>query len=108
MQGIPASWFLILASAIFCIGIYGVLVRKNFIAVLMSIELILNASNINLITFWRYNYSPTSEDNLAGIFFALFVISISAAEVAVGLGIIISCYKKVHSMQLDDYNQLHG
>ena len=71
--------FLFLAAALFCIGVYGVLARKNGVLVLMSVELILNAVNINLVAFGAFN------DTVAGQVFALFVIAIAAAEVGVGL-----------------------
>ena len=87
---IPLYWWLIVAAALFCIGLYGVLSRRNAIAVLMGIELMLNAVNINLVAFWRY-ITPQA---LTGQVFAIFVIAIAAAEAAVGLAIVIAAYRR--------------
>lgn len=86
---IPQSHFLFLSAALFSIGIFGILTRRNAIGLLMSIELILNAANINLITFNRFLGSP---DGLGQIF-ALFVIAIAAASAVVGLALVISIYR---------------
>ncbi len=86
---IPQSHFLVLSASLFSIGIFGILTRKNAIGLLMSIELILNAANINLITFNRFLGSP---DGLGQIF-ALFVIAIAAASAVVGLALVISIYR---------------
>ena len=83
---VPLTWYLVLAAALFAIGMFGVLARKNAVAVLMGVELMLNAVNINLVAFWRYG-SPDPIANQAGIVFALFVITLAAAEAAVGLAI---------------------
>jgi NADH:ubiquinone oxidoreductase subunit K len=87
---IPLYWWLIVAAALFCIGLYGALSRKNAIGVLMGIELMLNAVNINLVAFWRY-ITPQA---LTGQVFAIFVITVAAAEAAVGLAIIIAAYRR--------------
>jgi NAD(P)H-quinone oxidoreductase subunit 4L len=94
--------FLLLGAVLFCAGVYGVLVRKNAVLVLMSIELILNAVNINLVAFgaWR--------GNAAGAVFALFVIAIAAAEVGVGLAIVLLIYRNRRSVDLDDIAELKG
>jgi len=97
---IPLSWFLIFAAILFCIGLYGVLVRKNAIAILMGIELMLNAININLVAFWRY----LASDGIAGQAFAIIVFAVAAAEVAVGLGLIISIYRRRSSVVANDMN----
>lgn len=86
---IPQSHFLVLSAALFSIGIFGILTRRNAIGLLMSIELILNAANINLITFNKFLGSP---DGLGQIF-ALFVIAIAAASAVVGLALVISIYR---------------
>ncbi len=99
---IPLSWFLVFAAVLFCVGLYGVLVRKNAIAILMGIELMLNAININLVSFWRYR----SPDGIAGQAFAIIVFAVAAAEVAVGLGLIISIYRRRSSVVADDMNLL--
>jgi len=99
------SWYLSLAAFIFCCGLYATLARRNAIAVLMGIELMLNAVNINLITFWRYGATP---QNLDGLIFALFVIAIAAAEAAVGLALIISVYRSRKTVNLDELDLLKG
>jgi NAD(P)H-quinone oxidoreductase subunit 4L len=94
--------FLILAAALFCIGVYGVLARRNGVLVLMSVELMLNAVNLNLIAFSAYLHK------VAGQVFALFVITIAAAEVGVGLAIVLLIYRNLHSPDLDEIDQLRG
>ncbi|HEY7440561.1 MAG TPA: NADH-quinone oxidoreductase subunit NuoK [Acidimicrobiia bacterium] len=94
--------FLILAAVLFCIGIYGVLARRNGVLVLMSVEIMLNAVNINLIAFSAYL------KNTAGQVFALFVITIAAAEVGVGLAIVLLIYRNLRSPDLDQVDQLKG
>ncbi len=101
---IPISWYLILAAALFCIGLFGVLARKNVIGILMGIELMLNAVNINLIAFWRY-ITPTK---MNGQVFTIIVIAAAAAEVAVGLAMIISVYRRKDTVIADEVNQLKG
>ncbi len=99
-MSIPLSWYLILAAALFCIGLYGVLSRKNAIAILLGVELMLNAVNVNLVAFWRY-LNPTQ---MAGQAFAVIVFAVAAAEVAVGLGLIISVYRRRKTVIADDIN----
>jgi len=99
---IPLSWYLIFAAILFCIGMYGVLVRKNAIAILMGIELMLNAVNINLIAFWRYR----APNDIAGQAFAIIAFAVAAAEVAVGLALIISIYRRRNSVVADDMNMM--
>ncbi len=94
--------FLILSAVLFCTGIYGVLARRNGVLVLMSIELMLNAVNINLVAFAAFT------KNVAGQVFALFIITIAAAEVGVGLAIVLLIYRNVHSSNLDEVDQLKG
>jgi NADH:ubiquinone oxidoreductase subunit K len=94
--------FLLLGAVLFCLGVYGVLVRRNAVLVLMSIELILNAVNINLIAFGAVHGS------IAGSVFALFVIAIAAAEVGVGLAIVLLIYRNRRSVDLDDIAELKG
>jgi NADH-quinone oxidoreductase subunit K len=95
---IPLYWWLIVAAALFCIGLYGALSRKNAIGVLMGIELMLNAVNINLVAFWRY-ITPQA---LTGQVFAIFVITVAAAEAAVGLAIIIAAYRRRDTVIVDE------
>jgi NADH-quinone oxidoreductase subunit K len=80
---VPLSWYLIVAAALFCIGLYGVLSRRNAIGILMGVELMLNAVNVNLIAFWRY--VEAAKATMAGQVFAIIVITVAAAEATVGL-----------------------
>jgi len=102
---VPLEWYLGLAAFVFCTGLYTALARRNAIAVLMGIELMLNAVNINLIAFWRYS---TTMAALAGQVFVIFVIAIAAAEAAVGLALIISVYRNRKTVNLDDLDLLKG
>ena len=97
-MAIPLYWWLIAAAALFCIGLYGALSRRNAIGILMGIELMLNAVNVNLVAFWRY-ITPQA---LTGQVFAIFVITIAAAEAAVGLAIIISAYRRLDTVIADE------
>ncbi len=97
--------FLILAAALFCIGLYGALARRNAIAILMGIELMLNAVNINLVAFWRFT-STAPATNLTGIVFALFVITLAAAEAAIGLALIIAIYRSRDTVNVEEINLL--
>ncbi len=99
---ISLSWYLIFAAALFSIGLYGVLARKNAVAILMGIELMLNAVNINLVAFWRYQ-DPTV---ITGQVFAVIVFAVAAAEVAVGLALIISLYRRKNTVVADEINML--
>ncbi len=94
--------FLLLAAVLFGIGFYGVLARKNGVLVLMSIELILNAVNINLVAFGAFHR------NLAGQVFALFTVAVAAAEVGVGLAIVLLIYRNKRSIDLDALAELKG
>ena len=94
--------FLLLAAVLFSIGVYGVIARRNGVAVLMSIELILNAVNINLIAFSAMNSA------ISGQVFALFVIAIAAAEVGVGLAIVLVIYRNRRSIDLDEVDLMKG
>lgn len=97
---IPISWYLILSAALFCIGLFGVLARKNAVAILLSVELMMNAVNINLVTFWRY-LNPV---NIDGQVFAIIVFAVAAAEVAVGLALVISVYRRRNTVVADEIN----
>jgi NADH:ubiquinone oxidoreductase subunit K len=97
---IPEEYFLALAAILFAIGAFGVLTRRNAIVVLMSIELMLNAANINFVTFAVYN------GDIAGQVFALFSIAIAAAEVAVGLAILLNLQKLKDTVDLSDLHLL--
>jgi len=86
-SSIPPSWYLLLAAAVFCVGLFGVLTRRNALYFLMSVELMMNAANINFVAFALYY------GDLTGQVFALFVIALAAAEVAIGIGIILVLYR---------------
>src|SRR5688572_1640689 len=94
--------FLLLGAVLFCIGVYGVLSRRNGVAVLMSIELILNAVSINLVAFGALN------QDISGQVFALFVITVAAAEVGVGLAIVLLIYRNRRSVDLDQVDLMKG
>jgi NADH-quinone oxidoreductase subunit K len=97
---IPLSWYLYLAAGLFSIGLYGVLARKNAIAILMGVELMLNAVNINLVAFWRYQ----TPESINGQAFAVMVFAVAAAEVAVGLALVISIYRRRKTVAADEIN----
>jgi len=97
--------YLLLSSLLFPIGLAGALIRRNAILVLIGIELMLNAANLNFIAFWRYGPAPSA---LTGIMFALFSISVAAAEAAVGLAIILAAYRHSRTTDLDRMNSLKG
>jgi NADH:ubiquinone oxidoreductase subunit K len=94
--------FLILSAFLFCCGVYGVLARKNAVLVLMSIELMINSVNMNLIAFALHN------DNTIGHVFALFTIAVAAAEVGVGLAIVLLIYRNRRSVDITDVSQMKG
>jgi NADH:ubiquinone oxidoreductase subunit K len=95
---IPLSWFLLLSAGLFSIGLFGVLSRKNAITILLCVELMLNAVNINLVAFWRYG----NVINMAGQVFAIVVFAVAAAEVAVGLALVISVYRRFNTVVADE------
>jgi NADH-quinone oxidoreductase subunit K len=99
---VPLWMFLTVAAALFSLGAYTVLSRRNAVAILMGVELMLNAVNINLVAFWRFN-TPL---NMSGQAFAAFVFVVAAAEAAVGLAIIISVYRNRRSVTVDDVDLL--
>ena len=98
----PVANFLLLGAVLFCIGVYGVIARRNAVMVLMSIELILNAVNLNLIAFALHN------NNVDGHVFALYVIGIAAAEVGVGLAMVLMIYRNRKSIALDELSEMKG
>jgi NADH-quinone oxidoreductase subunit K len=105
---VPLSWFLYFAAASFSIGLAGVLVRRNAIAVLMAIEIMLNAANVNLVAFWRFGPERPEAGPLSGIILAIIVLTVAAAEVAVGIGLILLCYRRWHAADVDRYDSLAG
>jgi NAD(P)H-quinone oxidoreductase subunit 4L len=94
--------FLILSAFLFCCGIYGVLARRNAVLVLMSVELMINSVNMNLIAFSVY------QDNVIGHVFSLFAIAVAAAEVGVGLAIVLLIYRNRRSIDISDVAQMKG
>jgi|SRR5210317_2198212 len=99
---VPLSWYLILSAALFSIGLFGVLARRNAIAILLGVELMLNAVNINLVAFWRY-LDPTV---MTGQVFAIIVFAVAAAEVAVGLALVISVYRNRKTVVADELDMM--
>ena len=97
LSEIPLSYFLVVSTLMFFIGIYGFLTRKNLITILMSVELILNSVNINFVAFNRYLFPG----QLEGHFFSLFVIAVAAAEAAVAIAIIISVYRRYMNIDVE-------
>ena len=101
----PLASYLILSTLLFSIGLAGALARRNAILVLVGIELMLNAANLNFIVFWRYGPNPEA---LTGIMFAIFAIGVTAAEAAVGLSLIISIYRHYKTTNLDQIDSMRG
>jgi NADH-quinone oxidoreductase subunit K len=99
---IPLSWLLILSAALFSIGLFGVLARRNAIAILLGVELMLNAVNINLVSFWRY-LDPA---RITGQVFAIIVFAVAAAEVAVGLALVISVYRSRKTVVAEELDMM--
>lgn len=101
----PLAGYLILSALLFSIGLAGALTRRNAIIVLIGIELMLNAANLNFIAFWRFSEHPEA---LTGIMFAIFAIGIAAAEAAIGLALIIAIYRHYRTANVDAVNLLKG
>jgi NADH:ubiquinone oxidoreductase subunit K len=95
---VPLSWYLILSALLFSIGLFGVLARKNAIAILLGVELMMNAVNVNLVAFWRY-LNPSL---ITGQVFAIIVFAVAASEVAVGLALVISIYRRRNTVIADE------
>jgi len=100
------SRFLVVGALLFIIGVAGVLTRRNIIVIFMSIELILNAANLNFIAMSRYLQSTGNANALAGQIFAVFVIVVAAAEAAIGLGIVIALYRNKETIWVDEIDLL--
>jgi NADH:ubiquinone oxidoreductase subunit K len=94
--------FFLLAAVLFCIGVYGVIARRNAVLVLMAVELVLNSVNLNLLGFSIVN------DNIDGNVFALFIIAVAAAEVGVGLAMVLLVYRNRRSIALDELSEMRG
>ncbi|AST93732.1 NADH-quinone oxidoreductase subunit NuoK [Sutcliffiella cohnii] len=102
MSSVPLSAYLVLALILFCIGLYGAFTKRNVVIVLISIELMLNAVNINLVAFSKFGMNPS----ITGQVFSLFVITVAAAEVAVGIAILIALYRNRRTVNVDEMNSL--
>ena len=102
MSQVPLNHILIVSTALFFIGMYGLFTRRNMITMLMSVELILNSVNINFVAFNKYLYP----DKLEGVFFTLFIIAIAAAEAAVAIAIIINLYRNFHSIDVEAADEM--
>lgn len=109
---IPLTWYLIVAALLFSIGAFGIFARRNAVAILMAVELMLNAVNINLIAFWRYRVLLNPNPDFpfftvtSGWVWAIFVLTVAAAEAAVGLAIIISVYRRRDSVIAEELDLL--
>lgn len=102
LHTIPLHYFLILSTLMFFIGVAGFIFRRNLITILMSVELMLNAVNINFVAFNRYLFP----DQLQGHFFTLFIVAIAAAEASVAIALIINIYRKFHSIKVDEVDDM--
>jgi len=102
MSQVPLGHILVVSTALFFIGMYGLCTRRNMITMLMSVELILNSVNINFVAFNKYLYPG----RLEGVFFTLFIIAIAAAEAAVAIAIIINLYRNFHSIDVEDAGEM--
>ena len=102
---IPLHGYLIVSALLFAVGLVGALIRRNAIIVLIGIELMLNAANLNFIAFWRYSANPQA---LTGVMFVIFSIGIAAAEAAVGLALIIAIYRHYKTANVDQINSMKG
>ena len=105
-MGISLNHFLVLGALLFCIGLYGAIAKRNAIAVLMGIEIMLNAVNITMVGFAFYNTVKTWSTFLTGQIFAIFIITVAAAEAAVALAMIISIYRKRNTVDVGEINMM--
>ena len=102
----PLACYLLVSALLFSIGLAGALTRRNAIIVLIGIELMLNAANLNFIAFWRFGAHP--EHHLTGVMFVIFSIGVAAAEAAVGLALIIAVYRHYKTTNLDQVDSMKG
>ncbi|KAB8145092.1 NADH-quinone oxidoreductase subunit NuoK [Chloroflexia bacterium SDU3-3] len=103
-DAVPLPFVLLVAGALFCIGLFGALSRRNAVRMLLGVELMLNAVNLNMVAFWRYLEPGAS----SGQVFALFVVVVAAAEAAVGLAMVIAIYRRRETANIDDVDVLRG
>src|SRR5689334_13890730 len=101
----PLHEYLLISALLFCIGLAGALTRRNAILVLIGVELMLNAANLNFIAFWRYGPNPEALD---GVLFVIFSIAVAAAEAAVGLALIIAIYRHYRTTNVDEVDGMRG
>ena len=101
----PLTGYLLLSAMLFAIGLAGALTRRNAIIVLIGVELMLNAANLNFIAFWRYGANPEA---LTGVMFVIFSIAVAAAEAVVGLALIIAIYRHFKTTNLDQIHSMKG
>ena len=99
---VPLSWYLFFSAGLFSLGLFGVLARRNAVAILLGVELMLNEVNVNLAAFWRYG----DVTQMAGQVFAIIVFAVAAAEVAVGLALVISVYRRRNTVVADEIDML--
>lgn len=99
---VPISYYIALSAILFTLGALGVLLRKNAIVIFMSVELMLNAANLAFVAFARFH------QEMSGQVFVFFVMAVAAAEVAVGLSLVVAIYRSRHSINVDDMNSLKG
>lgn len=104
MSPVGLNEYLTLSVVLFCIGMYGVLTRKNAVAILMALELMFNAVNISLVAFTRF--SLAGADHAMGQMFALFVVTVAAAEVTLGVAIVLTIYRTFHSVNVEEVDLL--
>lgn len=102
MSSVPLNAYLLLAIILFCLGLYGALTKRNMVIVLISIELMLNAVNINLVAFSKFGLVPS----FTGQIFSLFTMTVAAAEAAVGVAILLSLYRNKATVNIDEMNEL--
>ncbi len=105
-MGLTLNQFLVLGAVLFCIGLYGALAKRNAVAVLMGIEIMLNAVNITLVAFSFYNRVPKYAGLLTGQIFAIFIITVAAAEAAVALAMIIAIYRKRSTVDVGEIDMM--
>ena len=105
MNVTPLQLALLFSSALFCVGLIGALSRSNTILVLLGIELMLNAANLNFIAFWRYGPATSAT---TGVVFVIFAIAVAAAEAAVGLALVIAVYRHQKNIRLQEADRLRG
>ena len=101
---VPIWWFLVFAALLFSVGLFGTLSRRNAVNLLMAVELMLNAVNLNAVALWRY----TTPDRMDGQVFAVFIITLAAAEAAVGLALILAVYRITRTVNVDMVDMLQG